>query len=76
MLNEVIPNTKIELLYYDEAFFCRQSTVTRGWYPRGTKAEVKCPATFEKVGTCGAINPRDGTLHSLAFDGFDSDTFI
>jgi len=32
--------------------------------------------TFEKVGTCGAVNPRNGSLYSLAFDGFDSDTFI
>jgi hypothetical protein len=32
--------------------------------------------TFQKVGTCGAVIPRNGSLYSLAFDGFDSDTFI
>jgi transposase len=32
--------------------------------------------TFEKIGTCGAVNPRNGSLYSLTFDGFDSDTFI
>ena len=76
MLNEVLPNDKIELLFYDEAFFCRESTVTRGWYPRGCKAEIQCPKTFEKVGTCGAVSPGDGRLYSLVFNGFDSDTFI
>jgi len=74
--NEVVPNKKIELLFYDEAFFCRESTVARGWYPRGSKAEIQCPATFEKVGACAAVSPRNGSLYSLAFDGFDSDTFI
>jgi len=34
---------KIELLFYDEAFFRREGTVTRGWYPRGSKSEIKCP---------------------------------
>ena len=76
ILNEVIPNTEIELLFYDEAFFGRESTVTRGWYPRGLNAEVQCPITFEKVGTCGAVNPGNGCLYSLTFDGFNSDTFI
>jgi len=32
--------------------------------------------TFEKVGACGAVNPRNGSLYSLCFDGFDSDIFI
>jgi transposase len=76
ILNEVLPNDNLELLFYDEAFFCRESTVTRGWYPRGSKAEIPCPMTFEKVGTCGAVSPRNGSLYSLAFDGFDSNTFI
>ena len=76
ILKEILPDNKIELLYYDEAFFCRESSVTRGWYPRGSKAQVLCPITFEKVGTCGAVNPRNGKLYSLCFDGFDSDTFI
>jgi len=64
------------LLFYDEAFFRRESTVTRGWFPKGLKAKVACPATFDKVGVCGAVSPRTGTLYSLIFDGFDSDTFI
>jgi hypothetical protein len=76
ILNEFLPNNKIELLFYDEAFFRREGTVTRGWYPRGCKSEIKCPMTFEKIGTCGAVNPRNGSLYSLTFDGFDSDTFI
>jgi hypothetical protein len=76
ILNTVVPNKKIELLFYDEAFFCREGTVARGWYPRGLKAEIQCPMTFEKVGTCAAVSPRNGNLYSLAFDGFDSDTFI
>lgn len=64
------------MLFYDEAFFRRESTVTRGWYPKGQKSEVSCPVTFDRVGVCGAVSPRPGSLFSLLFDGFDSDTFI
>jgi putative transposase len=74
--DEIIPNNKIELLFYDEAFLRRESTITRGWFPRGHKSQVKCPITKEKVGVCGAVNHRNGRLFSLIFDGFDSDTFI
>jgi putative transposase len=74
--NNVLSNEDIELLFYDEAFFRRESTVTRGWYPRGHKSQVECPITFEKVGVCAAVNPRNGILFSLLFDGFDSDTFV
>lgn len=74
--NEIAPNDQIELLFYDEAFFRRESTITRGWYPRGHNIKVNCPITKEKVGVCGAVNPRDGQLFSLIFDGFDSDTFV
>lgn len=70
------PDDQKELLFYDEAFFCRETSITRGWYRRGAKTKVSCPVTFEKIGTCGAINPRNGTLFSLIFDGFNSDTFI
>jgi len=59
-----------------EAFFRRESTITRSWYPRGNKSKVDCPATKEKEGVYGAISPRDGRLLSLVFDGFDSDTFL
>jgi transposase len=45
-------------------------------YPRGHNIQVNCPITKEKVGVCGAVNPRDGRLLSLIFDGFDSDTFV
>jgi putative transposase len=74
--SEIAPNDQIELLFYDEAFFRRESTITRGWYPRGHNIKVNCPITKEKVGVCGAVNPRDGQLLSLIFDGFDSDTFV
>ena len=74
--DEILTNDKIELMFYDEAFFRRESTITRGWYPRGNKTTVDCPATKEKAGVCGAVNPRDGRLLSLVFDGFDSDTFL
>ena len=72
----MVNNDEIELLFYDEAFFRRESTVPRGCYPKGLKAKVKCPATFDKIGVCGAVSNDDGCLYSLVFDGFDSDTFI
>ncbi len=63
-------------MFYDEAFFRRESAITRGWYPRGHKSKVECPATKEKIGICSAVSPRNGRLFSLIFDGFDFDTFI
>ena len=64
------------MLFYDEAFFRRETTITRAWYPRGQIHEVPYPVTFEKVGVCGAVDPHSGKLYSLIFDGFDSDTFV
>ena len=75
-LYNILRDDNFEVLFYDEAFFRRESTVTRGWYPRGSKQEIACPATFDKVGVCGAVTTRNGTLSSLIFNGFDSDTFI
>ena len=57
ILNDVLPNKNIELLFYDDAFFYRGSTVARGWYPRGSKTETHCPMTFEKLGTYAAVSP-------------------
>lgn len=74
--HEILPDNDIELLFYDEAFFRTQGTLTRAWYPRGHRCEIQDPMTFEKIGVCGAVNPRDGKLFSLIFDGFDSDTFL
>jgi len=66
----------MEVFFYDEAFFKRESTITRGWYLKGFKNSVDCPITKEKVGVLGALNPRNGRVHSLIFDGCDSNTFI
>ena len=74
--NAISLNNDVELLFYDEAFFRREGSLTRAWYPRGHECEMHYPITFEKVGVCGAVNPRDGRLFSLIFDGFDSDTFL
>ena len=66
----------LKIMLYDEAFFRREGTLTRSWYPRGNKSTVDCPTTKEKVGACGAVNPHDDSLLSLVFDSFDSDTFL
>lgn len=65
----------MDVLFYDEAFFRRESTITRGWFPRGSRQTVACPVSYAKVGVCGAVDPASGQLVSLIFDGFDSDTF-
>lgn len=69
-------DSNLEVMFYDEAFFKRESTISRGWYLTGIKHSVPCPVTKEKVGVSGAINWRDGTVYSLIFDGCDSNTFI
>jgi transposase len=76
MLTDIEPDDTVELLFYDEAFFRRETTLTRAWYPRGHVNEVHYPVTFEKIGVCGAVSPHSGKLYSLIFDGFDSDTFV
>jgi len=71
-----LTDESLEVFFYDEAFFKRESTITRGWYLKGLKNSVDCPITKEKVGVSGAINQRDGRVYSLIFDGCDSNTFI
>ena len=66
----------LEILFYDEAFFRRESTITRGWYLKGSKQKVSCPLSKEKVGVLGAVSPREERIYSLIFDGCDSKTFI
>ena len=69
-------NESLEVFFYDEAFFKRESTITRGWYLKGLKNCVDCPITKEKVGVSGALNHRNRRVHSLIFNGCDSNTFI
>jgi len=71
-----LTDDSLEVFFYDEAFFKRESTITRGWYLKGLKNSVDCPVTKEKVGVSGALNPRNGRVHSLIFDGCDSNTFV
>jgi len=71
-----LTDESLEVFFYDEAFFKRESTITRGWYLKGLKNCVDCSVTKEKVGVSGSINQRDGRVHSLIFDGCDSNTFI
>jgi transposase len=71
-----LTDDNLEVMFYDEAFFKRESTITRGWYLKGIKHSVLCPVTKEKVGVSGAVNWRYGTVFSLIFNGCDSNTFI
>lgn len=76
ILEKILHDEEVEILYYDEAFFKREGTITRSWYLRGEVPQIESPATFDKIGVCAAVSPRDGNLFSLLFDGFDSNTFI
>jgi transposase len=71
-----LTDDSLEVFFYDEAFFKRESTITRGWYLKGLKSCVDCPITKEKVGVSGALNLQNGRIYSLIFDGCDSNTFI
>jgi transposase len=62
-------------MFYDEAFFKRETTITRGWYLKGSKPEVINRKSHDKVGVHSAIS-LSGRLFSLIFNEFNSDTFI
>jgi transposase len=66
---------KTEVMFYDEAFFKRETTLTRGWYIKGSKPEIINRKSRDKVGIHSAIS-LSGRLFSLIFNEFNSDTFI
>jgi len=63
------------LLFFDEAFFRRETTITRSWYLKGSAPTVDSDPTYDKVGVYGAVNPITGQMHSLMFEAFNSKVF-
>jgi transposase len=63
-------------LFFDEAFFKRETSLCRGWYIKGSRPEVQSDSNKEKIGTFSSVNIKKGELYSMVCDEFDSDTFI
>jgi transposase len=60
----------------DEACFKRDGTLTCGWFPKGGRAVVFGPATYEKVGLSGAVDLRTGKVVINKPERFNKETFI
>ena len=60
----------------DECFIKRATSIIRAWFPKGATPEIISPATFEKIGICGAINMETGQVYSSIETTFNGDTFL
>jgi transposase len=74
-INSVFAGDDADLLFFDEAFFRRETTVSRSWYQKGSAPEVPCEPTHDKVGVYGAVNPQSGQMYSLMFEEFNKEVF-
>lgn len=64
-----------DLYFCDEAFFLRETSITRGWYLKGSKPTIYIGSKYQKSGVCSSINYRTGELFSLLIPEFNSDSF-
>ena len=68
-----IKNKNNVVLFFDEAFFKRETSIIRSWYLKGSKPEVLREPSFQKIGVYSAVNPKTGKLFSIIDDYFDSE---
>ena len=61
------------VLFFDEAFFRRESSVIRSWYLKGSKPELRREPSSQKIGVYSSVNPKSGKLFSMMDEYFDSE---
>lgn len=69
-------NKNIEIFYQDEVHFFAESTITRGWYPKGSEPKVKSYASHKSVAYSGFVNSRNGKLFVTKPSWFTFETVI
>lgn len=72
-VKEKILDKNNEVLFFDEAFFKRETTITRAWYLKGSRPEIIREPSYQKIGVYSAVNPRNGKLFSMIDSYFDSE---
>ena len=72
-IKEKYVNKNNVVLFFDEAFFKRESSVIRSWYQKGSHQVVKREPSFEKIGVYSCVNPKTGKLFSMMDEYFDSE---
>jgi len=63
-------------VYQDEVHFQVQATVTRGWYKKGSRPQVKSFPGRDKVSYSGFVIPETGELFVVKPDIFNYQTTI
>lgn len=63
-------------MFLDEAFFKRETSIIRAWYPRGSKPEIARKPSYEKIGVYSSVNPLNGKLFSMIDWYFDAEGFL
>jgi len=75
-IQEIKVNDSRVLVYQDEVHFQIQTTVTAGWFKKGSKPKVKSfPGRF-KVSYSGFVNPQSGELFVSKPSTFNYETTI
>jgi len=75
-VKSLVLDNENEVLFFDEAFFKRETTICRGWYIKGSNPEILCSPSRAKVGVFSSVNIKKGELYSMICNEFDSITFI
>lgn len=71
-IKEKFSNKNNLVLFFDEAFFKRETSVIRSWYIKGSNPIVKREPSFQKIGVYSSVNPKTGKLFSMMDEYFDS----
>jgi len=75
-VKEKVADKNNTVLFFDEAFFKRETTITRAWYPKGSKPEIARKPSYEKIGVYSSVNPLNGKLFSMIDKYFDAEGFV
>lgn len=73
---EIEDNPNLVLVYQDEVHFQAQTTITAGWYKKGSAPKVKSLPGRDKVSFSGFVRPDTGALFTAKPSTFDYATTI
>lgn len=65
LAQKIKDNNESEIFFFDEARFGTHSKLGHGWYPKGSRTQVKVKLGYKNFYLYGAVNPSSGKHVSL-----------
>ena len=75
-IDDIKVNDSLTLVYQDEVHFQIQTTITTGWFKKGSKPRIKSYPGRLKVSYSGFVIPQTGELFTSKPDKFNYETTI